>query len=249
MPCRSWRRPNSRSGFGIRMIGLRSVAFSRWTRPFWLGRSARGSRLRFGFGPDCGAGAAGAAGVGRRCGPRRGASAAGSSAAGSSARRAPRRPARARPRRPAPPRRAPRRPRARPRRAAGSAATGSSSATGSSAGASSATGSASATGSSATGSSTGASSAASDRARHRLRRRPGVAASRLRPRRGRVDDRLLDGRLLGLLLPAGASSQPLRGPSPFPARGGRSEYVRSRASPTGAGRCCRARRWRTGSGG
>ena len=49
VPWRSWRRPNSLSGFGIRVIGLRSLGFSRLTRPF-VGRSERGRRLRFGFG-------------------------------------------------------------------------------------------------------------------------------------------------------------------------------------------------------
>src|SRR3954470_3064803 len=41
-------------------MGLRAVDVSRFGRVF-LTRSARGSRLRFGFGPDCCAGAAGSA--------------------------------------------------------------------------------------------------------------------------------------------------------------------------------------------
>ena len=50
MPWRSWLRPRSCSGFSSRTIGLRSVAFSRFGRVF-CGRSARGSRFFFGFGP------------------------------------------------------------------------------------------------------------------------------------------------------------------------------------------------------
>src|SRR4051794_11733429 len=59
-PRRSWRRPRSDSACCPRTIGLRAVATSRFGRVFF-GRSERGTCLRFGFGPDCGAGAAGSA--------------------------------------------------------------------------------------------------------------------------------------------------------------------------------------------
>src|SRR5581483_3437452 len=56
-PRRSWRRPRSCSGFGSRLIGLRSVLGGTRRRVF-CGRSRRGRRLPFFFGWDCGAGAA-----------------------------------------------------------------------------------------------------------------------------------------------------------------------------------------------
>src|SRR6478735_7486515 len=61
VPRRSWLRPRSCSGFSSRTIGLRSVALTRCGRVFW-GRSARGRRFFFSFGPDCGAGTLGAPG-------------------------------------------------------------------------------------------------------------------------------------------------------------------------------------------
>src|SRR5262245_14998306 len=51
VPGRSCRRPRSCSGFGRRVIGLRSADGTRLGRVFF-GRSERGSRFFLGFGPD-----------------------------------------------------------------------------------------------------------------------------------------------------------------------------------------------------